>query len=266
MTVDQRAVRLSGYVTEFRALAEGRTAPADWLSWWERHGNDVKALCSPGDFLRLKPRFGADCGGVRAALTSQDGVCRVLDGLGVGYERSDRYALAWQQAVDSPDEDQDAEAAREAEDFAPVIASLAARFPRFAAFLTANLDDVDRCRPGLDDAALDRLEDSLDLRLPTAYRAFLRCAREVVVGDTLQLTATHPFVHDSASVALPSQGLLCVADYWLKADGDQVLFDLRGDAGDDPPVLYYAHGERRVRVIADGFTPWIEGLPRSLTG
>ncbi|WP_326770390.1 SMI1/KNR4 family protein (plasmid) [Streptomyces sp. NBC_01591] len=255
---------LGRYVTEFRALAEGRTAPEDWLAWWAQHGQQIKELSSPGVFLRLKPRHGDEFGGIRAAVTSQEGACRVLEALGVACDRSDRYQMAWRQVIDRLREEQAAEAARKAEGFGPVIASLAVRFPRFAAFLAAGLSEVDSCGPGLDDVAVDQLEHSLGLRLPAAYRVFLQCAREVIVGDTLQMTSSHPFVHDSRSVALPSLGMLCIADYWLEADGDQVLFDVREDSQDDPPVLYYAHGQRQVRVIADSFTAWLEGLPKTL--
>ncbi|MEE1811980.1 SMI1/KNR4 family protein [Streptomyces sp. BE133] len=255
---------LGRYTAELRALAEGRTAPEDWLAWWERHRMDIEALCSPGVFLRLKPRGGAGHGADMAALTSQEGACRVLDELGVAHDRSDRYRLAWEQTLDRLREEQAAEAARKAENLGPVITGLSARFPRFAGFLAAGPDEIEHCRPGLDEAAMARLEDSLGLRLPAAYRDFLRCAREVTVGDTLQMTSIHPFVQDSVSVALPSQGMLCIAEYWWEADGDQVLFDVREDASDDPPVLYYAPAKRRVRVIADCFTAWVEALPRTL--
>jgi hypothetical protein len=57
---------------------------------------------------------------------------------------------------------------------------------------------------------------------------------------------------------------VCIADYWLEADGDQATFDLRDDAGDDPPVLYYDHGRPAVRTVAKSFTAWIEALPRTL--
>ncbi|NEB00989.1 SMI1/KNR4 family protein [Streptomyces sp. SID13726] len=256
---------LARYAAELQALAEGRTAPEEWLSWWVRHGREVMEVSSPGVFLRLKPKHGDEFGGVGAAAGSQEGACRVLDALGVAYERSDRYQKAWRQAIDGLREEQAAEAARKAADFVPVIDSLAVGFPRFAAFLAAGVDEIDSCQRGLDDAALDELENSLDLRLPAAYRFFLRCAREVVVGDTLQMTSSHPFIHSSTMVTLPTQGMLCVADYWLEADGDAVFIDIREHPQGDPPLLYYAHAQRRTRVIADSFTEWVEGLPQELS-
>jgi hypothetical protein len=259
---------LGRHAAVFQALAEARMEPEDWLDWWERHGQEVKASAPPGLFLRLKPRSVIDNGPSFAAHYSQNAACQVLDLLGVAYNRSDRYHRDWQQAFEQVRREEAAATVAKATEFVPVINALAGHFPRFARFLKANLDEVDQCKPGLDDAALARLEQDLGLRLPGAYRTFLRCAREVVVGDTLQITSAHPFVHDSARVALPTQGMLCIGEYWLDADGDQVLFDLRKefapDTADDPPVLYYDHGRPAVRPIANSFTAWIEALPRAL--
>ncbi|MEJ3745944.1 SMI1/KNR4 family protein [Actinomycetes bacterium KLBMP 9797] len=259
---------LGRYAAVFHALAEARMAAEDWLEWWERHGQEVKARATPGVFLRLKPRTGGGHGPSFAAHYSQEAACQVLDLLGVGYERSDRYHRDGQRAFEQLCREQAAATAARATEFAPTINALAGRFPRFARFLKANTDDIDQCRPGLDGAALARLEQDLGLRLPETYRTFLRCAREIVVGDTLQMTTAHPFTHNSAKVSLPTQGMLCIGEYWLDADGDQVLFDLRQefapDAADDPPVLYYDHGQPAVRPIANSFTAWIEALPRTL--
>jgi len=252
---------MESYAGVLLDLVEARMPAEDWLTWWDRHGDELKSLLSPGAFLRLKPKPGND-GPSLAAHYSQEGAGRVLDQLGIAYARSDRYHQEWQRAFDQFVE---AQAAKKRA-FSPTVGTLAKGFPKFARFLKANLDEVEQCSPGLDEAGLARLEEALGLRLPGAYRMFLGCVREIVVGDTLQLTADHPFVHDSAKVALPTQGMLCVGEYWLHADGDQVLFDLRTPGGDDPPVLYYDHGQPGVRPIAPSFTAWIESLPRTLAG
>jgi hypothetical protein len=260
--MDDQEHPLGRYAAVFHALAEARLEADDWLAWWERHRQEVNALASPGVFLRLKPTM--QHGASFAAHRSQEAACQVLDLLGVRYDRSDRYHRDWQRASEQLDREQAAATTARAKEFAPTIRCLAVWFPRFARFLKNNVEAVDQCRPGLDGAALARLEHSLGLRLPGAYRTFLRCASEIVVGDTLQLTSTHPFVHDSARVALPTQGMLCIGEYWLESDGDQVLLDLRDNPGDDPPVIYYAHAQPAVRTIATSFTAWIEALPRTL--
>ncbi len=68
---------------------------------------------------------------------------------------------------------------------------------------------------------------------------------------------------DAAGKSLPCEGMLCLGDFFLEADGDQVLFDLRAGAGEDPPVLYYAHAVPQVREIAPSFSAWVERLSRS---
>lgn len=246
---------LHRYVPALLDLAEGRTGPGSWLAWWEQHGPQLRTVCSPGVFLRLKPRGST---GHSAALFSQEGACRVLDTLGIAYVRSDRYRVGWHREFAAMSKQPPPE------DRSRVVAGLARRFPGFAAFLAAHPGDVESCLPGLGGAAITRLEGDLGLRLPAAYRDFLRCAREVVVGDTLQLTAVHPYVHDSARVELPGRGMLTIADFWLHADGDQALLDVRGDAGEDPPVYYYDHGRPEVRLLAGSFTAWVEELPRLL--
>ena len=59
----------------------------------------------------------------------------------------------------------------------------------------------------------------------------------------------------------PSNGMLCFAEFWMEADGDQVLFDVsRGLIDGDYPVMYYAHESRpqTVRQLAPTFVEFME--------
>lgn len=59
----------------------------------------------------------------------------------------------------------------------------------------------------------------------------------------------------------PSNGMLCFAEYFLEADGDQVLFDVAGGLSDgEYPVYYYAHSASPASITrqADSFAEWIE--------
>ena len=61
----------------------------------------------------------------------------------------------------------------------------------------------------------------------------------------------------------PSQGMLCFAEYFLEADGDQVLFDVSDGLIDgEYAACYYAHAESPARVtqVADSFAEWIENV------
>ncbi len=252
------------------ALAEGRTDPEDWLAWWAEHAAEVEAECPRGWFLRLTPRAGGVPGDPlwteQAMVTSQAGACYVLGQIGVTVSRSTRYADAYEAGTTRWERAQRAETRRRAAELKPIVDGLAEDFPRLARFVRANPTEVESLLPGATEAELAELAALLSgTPLPAAYRRFLARTRELVIGDTLQLTRSHPFTHTSEKVALPTEGMLCFGEYWFEADGDQVLFDLRDGTPDDPPVLYYAHGRRTVEQVAPSFTRWVESLPRQLT-
>jgi hypothetical protein len=54
--------------------------------------------------------------------------------------------------------------------------------------------------------------------------------------------------------------MLCFAEFFMEADGDQVLWDIsQGLRDGEYPIYYYAH-ERRppsVRKLADCFEMWV---------
>ncbi len=133
------------------------------------------------------------------------------------------------------------------------------------------------------------LETSLGIELPASYRKFLRsCGGLWLFGGNVQMASQHPFFHKfpplSALTAQqravvdqrggiwppPSDGMLCFAEYFLEADGDQVLFDVSGGLSDgEYPVYYYAHEASPASVTrqADSFEEWIEHVCiQSLSG
>lgn len=61
----------------------------------------------------------------------------------------------------------------------------------------------------------------------------------------------------------PSQGMLCFGEFFMEADGDQVLFDVSGGLQHgEYPVMYYAHEScpPTVRKLADTFEQWLDGF------
>lgn len=249
------------------AFAEGRTEPDEWLAWWAEHEAAVTAVCPRGWLLRLAPKesAGDPTGPLRTAhavARSHGGACYVLGKIGVAVTPSTRYADTHAAEFARWEREQRAAAKRRAAELRPLVDGLAADFPELARFLRRNPGEVESMLPGAGETELDELARTVGL--PAAYRTFLSHTRELVVGDTLRLTEDHPFTHTSPTVALPTEGMLCFGEYWLEADGDQVLFDLRDGVSDDPPVWYYAHGRRVVERVAPTFTAWLESLPRSL--
>jgi len=54
--------------------------------------------------------------------------------------------------------------------------------------------------------------------------------------------------------------MLCFAEFFMEADGDQVLWDVsRGLVDGEYPIYYYAHEARppSVRKLADCFDTWL---------
>lgn len=58
----------------------------------------------------------------------------------------------------------------------------------------------------------------------------------------------------------PTEGMLCFAEYFRDADGDQVLFDVSEGLKDgEYPVYYYSHESipATVAKVADSFSEWL---------
>ncbi len=132
--------------------------------------------------------------------------------------------------------------------------------------------------PGATEAELEELESSLGLALPESYKKLLRCSRGFWLFDgAIQLSTGHPFFHEfprleqlsrvqqlavrtrGGSWPPASNGMLCFAEFFMEADGDQVLFDVSNGLIDgEYPVMYYAHEEQgRGRKLADSFEQWL---------
>ena len=155
---------------------------------------------------------------------------------------------------------------------------LADAFPSFAALLPKA--EPEQFLPPRTREQLAELERSLGVALPSSYRTFLEaCGGLWLFGGAVQIGPGHPFLHtfppfeelspeQRASIRQrggpwppPSQGMLCFAEYFLEADGDQVLFDLAsGSKNGEYPVYYYAHSDSPARVtrMAGSFADWIE--------
>lgn len=244
-------------------LAEGRLEPEAWLAWWSENAAGLEATLKRAWVLRLKPPLGGDRGPDARTQVSQEGACYILDAIKVPYQRSDRYRQGAEAELRAFSAAQEAKRAAWLAENEPVLRAIQAAFPKLGRFLRKQSDLVECLAAGASEADLDDLERSLGTTLPGAYRAWLRTAR-VLELPGLRLGAEHPFPHRSErGVLQPAEGMLCIADYFLEADGDQVLFDLREASTDDPPVFYYAHSIPEVRRLAKSFTAWIEGLPRS---
>lgn len=153
-------------------------------------------------------------------------------------------------------------------------------FPRFGRMARSRA--LEHVLPPATPDDVQALEQQLALPLPESYKSLLRCARGFwLMGGVVQFGLQHPFVHDFPPLESltpqqrqlvdfkggpwppASQGMLCFAEFFMEADGDQVLFDTsRGLVSGEYPIMYWAHEGRppSVRQIAGSFEQFMEAF------
>lgn len=156
-------------------------------------------------------------------------------------------------------------------------------FPQFARGLAAGLGDpIEHVKPGATAAQISDAEVRLGLPFPRSYRDLLACTSGFwLLGGAFQFHGLEAFLHDfpgldeltpvqRQTVARkggqwppPSDGMLCFAEYFVEADGDQALFNVRqGLVHGEYDVVYYAHEAipPSVRVLTHSFRDFVEEL------
>lgn len=163
-----------------------------------------------------------------------------------------------------------------------MIDLLEEHFPKFANALRSEDLELEEVLPGASSNEIAALERSAGFEFPSSYKKFLSVTRGFwLMGGLIQFGAQHPFAHDfpkreelsAAQMEVveakgggwppPSNGMLCFAEYFRDADGDQVLFDTTSRSqGGNWPVVYYAHEDRppSVTKVADSFRQWLEDV------
>jgi hypothetical protein len=160
------------------------------------------------------------------------------------------------------------------------LSRLVVAFPLFAERIgDGSAVMLEHVQPPATDKELCDIEEDLGVPLPESYKALLRCGREFwLLGGVVQFGFQHPFVHNfdpldkltpqqqrvvqqkGGSWPPPSQGMVCFAEFFMEADGDQVLFDVSNGLVDgEYPVMYYSHESRppSVRLLATSFPKFL---------
>ncbi len=88
------------FAPELIAFAEGQWEPVEWCAWWEKNAAEMKALCLPGWYLRMKLPVGTTECTSRNVASCHHGVCQVLKDWGCDFTRSDRYSTANKVEID----------------------------------------------------------------------------------------------------------------------------------------------------------------------
>ena len=241
-------------------LAEGRVSVESWRAWWEGHAAEAERALLPGWFARLKPRatYRSTNETMAAAIAAAS---YILTAMGIEHTPDTRYleaANAEHQAAVAETQQRNKE--RETA-LLPAIAAIGAVYPKFARLLKRRTDLIVELQPGVTDEELATEEQLLGLPLPEKLKLLVRASRHVQLEG---FHLGHLFFHEQrGELPGPSDGMLCFAEYWLEADGDQMLMDPRDLPADDPPVYYYAHGVPEVRPLGKSFSVWLESLSRS---
>ena len=254
---------IAPFLPALRDLADGRFEREAWLAWWADHADAIAQAC-PAEWIgRLKPRNLHDLPS-DALLSSQGGAVFILKQLNVPHESTRRYVELQMKEWDEYVKAAERQARAKAKQLAPQIARVTAEFPKFGAFLKRKAKDlVEEIQPPITDEQLAQREREAGGYLPRSYKRLLRAAGGLWVG-TLDLRPHHvSFVDLQPEVPSPSPRMFCFGEFWLEADGDQVMFAPDTLRDDDPPVYHYAHAVPAVRPLARTFSEWLESLPRS---
>ena len=157
---------------------------------------------------------------------------------------------------------------------------LSLHFPKFAARITQDDGVIHDVLPPATEADIRAAEQQVGVPFPESYKEFLRFARGFwMFRGCVQFGIQHPFRHEfeplSSLSALqrdstrrkggiwppPSNGMLCFGEYFLEADGDQVLLDITEPmVNGEYRVMYYAHegNPPSVRELAPDFRSFVE--------
>jgi hypothetical protein len=97
---------------------------------------------------------------------------------------------------------------------------------------------------GATESELAEMEATLERQLPSEYRAFLARCRYLKVDDGIEVggldhnglyVTERPWISDRHRTGIE---YLVFANYWMYADGDQLMFDMSDPNG---PVIAYLH-------------------------
>jgi hypothetical protein len=145
-------------------------------------------------------------------------------------------------------------------------------FPEFYRALTERGGaQIEEILPPATEAEIAEIEAQCGVPLSESYKRLLRCARgSWLLGGIIQFGPEHPFFHkfpqkrrDGRKGGVwppPSQGMLCFAEFFMEADGDQVLWDVsRGLRDCEYPIYYYHHESLTpsVRQLSANFETWL---------
>lgn len=128
--------------------------------------------------------------------------------------------------------------------------------------LSAGITTTERTK-GCSDSEIEQIESSLNVKLPTSYKEFLKFmgkgAGDFLVGTdlfspmlpTLRAWAEDLLSRTDSRFRLPGNAFI-----FLVHQGYQFMYFLL-DTDDDPEVFYYEEGDTAPRLVIGRFTEWL---------
>ncbi len=243
-------------------LAEGRLPPDQWLAWWDNHAGEVEAALSRGWFLKLKPKqlsSGAD----RSAVISQSGACEILTALGISFIQSDRYEKGWKQDFRQFVATEASQQQVRIQAWESRFIALGEEFPKLGELLRKRAADIEQFDEPATAAEIASVQQRLDVVLPDTLQRFLKITSHLQLDRfVMGLSSITPHEMMIGEGAASRAAIVC-GEYWLEADGDQLLMEHSRQSAPDAPLYYYVHSTGKVRKLANTLVEWFDSLAKS---
>ncbi len=232
-------------------LALGKLSPKQWFDWWEKNEHIVQQRTSTAIFLHIKPN--KEYMPFQATAYSQGGVQRYFKERNIEIPDNDVYTSGWAREMRKKAKEERKLREGEREVFKQNFASLGAEFPNLFNTLVKKYFAFDALKPGLDADAIKKLEQKLDFIFTPELRKLIQHI-SVMDADGFSINVENWSTNNGGSE-------LILGDFWLKADGDNLLMKKN-----DPAVYYYAHEEKgKLKAVAENCTEFCEKyLPKVL--
>lgn len=202
----------------FTALVAGNLTEAAWLAWFEENKSSVEAACGRIAFLKIKPMEGQS--DIANTYRAQKGVHEWLKIKGNELVLSKRYFDAYEQSL--KDYARKVKETRKAaqSSMADNIGYLKDVYPRFYKQWLLSFDEEAMLEKGVTEDMIKDKETDLSIAFTKELRNFYsNISRIRFEGIDIDFS-------ELSTETINERLLLCMGEFWLYDDGDQLLYDV----------------------------------------
>jgi hypothetical protein len=236
----------------FKSLVEGKPEPSEWIEWWTKNKTAAEKIIGAKQAAQFDLRPHSPFEGTH---NCQNVAETILQEVGISAKRSMRYVEIYMKESEAAEKEK-------GKLLKPRIDLLKDQYPTLHKCLYRNAKKIETFEPGATEAEISGVEKTLKLRLPAAIRDFFKLTKQWEV-EGFQWDLSLLFEHPGDKSAPDGKRYLCLANYFMEADGDQILIDVTKPS-DDPQILYYGHSANgaKIRVLAKNWKEFAERLPK----